>query len=88
MAKFEVRVRLLDVAGHDGYAVRRLVEERLRSAGFSRWLVTSVEVQQPADLMPRPRAVQIPRPALGSIGNAVLISAAAVIGLWFWLALF
>jgi hypothetical protein len=88
MAKFEVRVRLLDVAGHDGYAVRRLVDERLRSAGFSRWLITSVEVQQPTDVIPRPRTPAIARPAFGSAANVVLISAAVVIGLWFWFALF
>jgi hypothetical protein len=88
MAKFEVRVRLLDIAGHDGWSARRLVEERLRSAGFVRWQITSLEVQQPADLLPRPRPRQLPRPEFGSTANLVLIAAAVGIGLWFWLALF
>lgn len=88
MAKFEVRVRLLDITGHDAWSARRLVEERLRSAGFMRWQITSIEVQQPTDLLPRPRRRQIPRPELSSTANLLLVTAAAAIGLWFWLALF
>lgn len=89
MAKFEVKIRLLDITGHDGWSARRLVEERLRSAGFVRWQITSLEVQQPADLLPqRPRPRPIPRPDFGSTANMVLIAAAVAIGVWFWLALF
>jgi hypothetical protein len=87
MAKFEVRVRLLDVAGHDGWAARRLVEERLRSAGFTRWQITALGVQEPVDVVPKARVRQIPRPEFGSTANALLIAAACAVGLWFWLAL-
>lgn len=87
MAKFEVRVRLLDIAGHDGWAARRLVEERLRSAGFSRWQITGIGVYEPGELSPVPRVRPIPRPQFGSAANALLIAAAVAVGLWFWLAL-
>jgi hypothetical protein len=87
MAKFEVRVRLLDIAGHDGWAARRLVEERLRSAGFARWQITGLGVQEPIDVAPKPRSRPIPRPEFGSTANALLIAAALAVGLWFWLAL-
>jgi hypothetical protein len=87
MAKFEVRVRLLDIVGHDGWAARRLVEERLRSAGFARWQITALGVQEPVDVVPKPRGRQIPRPEFGSTANALLIAAACAVGLWFWLAL-
>jgi hypothetical protein len=86
MAKFEVRVRLLDIAGHDGWAARRLVEERLRSAGFSRWQITGLDVHEPGELLPRPRVRPIARPQFGSAANALLIAAAMAVGLWFWLA--
>jgi hypothetical protein len=88
MAKFEVRVRLLDVAGHDGWAARRLVEERLRSAGFSRWQITGLGVQESADFTPtKPRTRPLPRPQFGATANVLLIAAAFAVGLWFWLAL-
>jgi len=87
MAKFEVRVRLLDVTGHDGWAARRLVEERLRSAGFSRWQITSLGVQTANEAAPRQRVRPIPRPQFGATANALLIAAALAVGLWFWLAL-
>ena len=87
MAKFEVRVRLLEVAGHDGWAARRLVEERLRSAGFSRWQITGLGVQEPVDFVPKRRFRPIPRAQFGATANALLIAAAVAVGLWFWLAL-
>lgn len=87
MAKFEVRVRLLDIAGHDGWAARRLVEERLRSAGFSRWQITGLNVHDAAEMSPRPHMRPIPRPQFGAAANALLIAAAVAVGLWFWLAL-
>jgi hypothetical protein len=87
MAKFEVRVRLLDIAGHDGWAARRLVEERLRSAGFARWQITGLGVQEPVDFNPKTRIRPIPRPQFGATANVLLIAAAFAVGLWFWLAL-
>ena len=87
MAKFEVRVRLLEVTGHDGWAARRLVEERLRSAGFSRWQITGLGVQEAADVVHQPRLVRIPRAQFGATANALLVAAALAVGLWFWLAL-
>lgn len=87
MAKFEVRVRLLDIAGHDGWAARRLVEERLRSAGFSRWQITGLGVQDAADFVPKRRVRPIPRPQFGTAANVLLITAAIAVGFWFWLAL-
>lgn len=87
MAKFEVRVRLLEVAGHDGWAARRLVEERLRSAGFSRWQITALGVQEHVEAAPKPRVRRMPRAQMGGPANALLIAAAVAVGLWFWLAL-
>jgi hypothetical protein len=87
MAKFEVRIRLLDVAGHDGWAARRLVEERLRSAGFTRWQITSLGLQETLDVPPKPTTRRIPRGQFGAAANFLLIAAAVAVGLWFWLAL-
>ena len=88
MPKFEVRVRLLDVNENDAWNARQAVEERLRAAGFTRWQVVNLRLQ---DAVSPPRqAVRTRRGRAGesSLAGGLIIAAALAWSFWFWWALF
>jgi hypothetical protein len=85
MPQFQATVRLFDIAETDGPGARRALEERLRSAGFSRWQVTQVGLQAEA-----PPPVRVARRRMRTdasyAGGGFLLVAVAAWALWFlWL---
>lgn len=84
MPNFEVRVRLLDIDENDAWSARRSAEERLRAAGFKRWQIVGMRLQDalPRVLPRRPRR----RRRSGESGLAVGLLFLAVLAwtLWFW----
>lgn len=90
MPNFEVRVRLLDVDENDAWSARRTAEERLRAAGFKRWQVVSLRLQD-ARVAPmiRPASpVRRARRAESSLAAGLVLTAALAWSLWFWWALY
>jgi hypothetical protein len=88
MPKFEVRVRLLDVSENDAWTARQAVEERLRAAGFTRWQIASLRLE---DAAPPPRlaaARRRRRRGESSLAGGLIITAALAWSFWFWWALF
>lgn len=84
MAHFEVTVRLLDVVESDAQTAIRVIEERLRSAGFARWHVAHVGLQ-PA-VVPVARPVRRPLPTEAAYGSGLLVAALLAWALWIvWL---
>ena len=85
MAHFEATVRIFDVSESNASAARRVVEDRLRTAGFSRWKVARVALQ--GKIVPRadsPRGVM--RSDASYLGGGLLIAAVVAWTLWFlWL---
>lgn len=89
MANFEAEVRLYDVPEADAVTARRVIEERLKSAGFQHSRVVSIIPQQP----PR-RQRQVIRPRRGvppaqrpdAEQGAWVVVAAVAWAIWFvWL---
>ena len=88
MPNFEVRIRLLDVHENDAWSARQEVEERLRAAGFKRWQIVNLRLQdaaQPPRLLPRRRRG---RRGESSLAGGLIIAAALAWSLWFWWTLF
>ena len=63
MARFEVRVLLLDIEQPNAWEARSTVEKRLRGAGFERWRVIGLRPQ--GALTPRRHRHRRPRGARG-----------------------
>jgi hypothetical protein len=89
MAHFEATVRILDVTESDAPAARRLIEERLREGGFSRWHILSLGVQgamvHAAHAVPRPTR-RARRVEVSYAGGGLLVAAVVAWTLWFfWL---
>ena len=81
MAHFQATVRLFDVVEEDVQAAERAVEERLRTAGFTRWQIARVGLQAAiAPAVPSPRRVQ--RRDATYAGGGLLIAAVAAWALW------
>lgn len=88
MPKFEVRVRLLEISENDAWTARQAVEERLRAAGFRRWQIASLRLQ---DAAPAPRPVargRSRRSRESGIAGGLIIAAALAWSFWFWWAVF
>jgi hypothetical protein len=85
MAHFEATVRIFDVSESNASTARRVIEDRLRTAGFSRWKVARIAVQ--GTMVPRadlPRRVM--RTDASYVGGGMLIAAVVAWTLWFlWL---
>ena len=85
MAHFQATIRVFDVVGQDPPSARRLVEERLRQAGFSRWRVLHVGLQRAVTPAVRPRRRPI-RTDASYAGGGLLLAAVFAWALWFlWL---
>jgi len=87
MPNFEVRVRLLDVDENDAWSARRSAEERLRAAGFKRWQIVSLRLQDafaPATVPNRRRR----RSSESSLAGGLVLIAALAWSLWFWWTMF
>jgi hypothetical protein len=85
MAHFEATIRVFDVIEANGPAARRAVEQRLRSAGFTRWQIVGVGVQGAAA-----RGAGHARRAVSTdltyAGGGLLVAAVVAWTLWFlWL---
>jgi len=82
MPHYEATVRVLDIVEPDTSAARRIVEEQLRAAGFSRCQVVHVGIQGAAR---RPRRVA-ERVGENTAGGNLFVAAVVAWGLWFlWL---
>lgn len=84
MPNFEVRVRLLDIDENDAWSARRAAEERLRAAGFKRWQIVGLRLQ---DALPSVAPVRVRRQRRrGESGLAVGLLFFAILAwtLWFW----
>jgi hypothetical protein len=86
MAHFEATVRVLDVTESDAPAARRVIEERLREGGFTRWRILSLGVQGAmvhAVTRPVRRARRV---EVSYAGGGLLVAAVVAWTLWFfWL---
>jgi hypothetical protein len=82
MGHFEATVRVFDVIEPDGSAARRTVEQRLRSAGFTRVQVVKV-VLQPA-ITHAVRTARQPFPISSTYaGGGLLVVVSVAWALWF-----
>ena len=82
MAHFEATVRLFEVIEPNASAARDAIEERLRTAGFGRWQIVSVGLQEA--ITPAVRVSRRSLQASGSYaGGSFLVIASAVWALWF-----
>ena len=86
MAHFEATVRILDVTESDAPAARRVIEERLREGGFTRWHILSLGVQGAmVHAVSRP-ARRARRVEVSYAGGGLLVAAVVAWTLWFfWL---
>ena len=86
MAHFEATVRVLDVTESDAPAARRVIEERLREGGFTRWHILSLGVQGAmVHAVTRP-ARRARRVEVSYAGGGLLVAAVVAWTLWFlWL---
>jgi len=84
MAHFEATVRLFDVVESDATAARRAVEDRLRAAGFGRWLVINVGplLATPPAIRPRHRPANTDVGYAGGVFLVVTVMAWAIWFLW------
>jgi len=83
MAHFEVTVRLMDVVESDAQAAMRVVEDGLRSGGFSRWQVTHLGLQ--SAIVPA-RPARRPLQTEAGYSGGLLVAALLAWVLWFiWL---
>ena len=85
MAHFEATVRIFDVAESNAPAARRVVQERLRAAGFTRWQVVRIGPQG-ATTHRGETSRRIARTDLTYAGGGLLVAAVVAWALWFlWL---
>ncbi len=91
MAHFEAEVQLQDLSEADALTARKVVEERLRSAGFQRWKVLRIG---PPRIVQKTRPRPLVRPTRSGFARARndagqgawVVVAALAWGLWFvWL---
>jgi hypothetical protein len=86
MPQFQATVRLFDIAEADGPGARRVLEERLRNAGFGRWQVTQLGLQAEVATVPARVARRRIRTDASYAGGGLLLVAVAAWALWFlWL---
>jgi hypothetical protein len=86
MPHYEATVRVLDVEEPDASTAKRVIEERLRAAGFSRWQVVHLGLPGAvARTARRPQRLLTPIDA-NYAGGALLVAAVVAWALWFlWL---
>ncbi|HVO24430.1 MAG TPA: hypothetical protein VMW56_12475 [Candidatus Margulisiibacteriota bacterium] len=85
MAHFEATVRIFEINESNASAARRVIEERLRAAGFSRWQIARV-VHQGSLTRRVETARRVMRTDVSYIGGSMLIAAMVAWTLWFlWL---
>jgi len=87
MEHFEATIRVFDVVEPDLATARRTVEERMHSAGFTRWQVVRV-VRDGAPVAPvrRPPARRVRERTQNYLGGRALVLAAIAWSLWLlWL---
>jgi len=82
MGEFEALVRVIETSEAEAEAARRAVEERLRTAGFSRWRIVTVWSRNSVARRARARRQRI-RPQASYAGGALLIAAVVAWSLWF-----
>lgn len=87
MARYEVRVQLLDVDETNASEARNAVENRLREAGFARWRILAMRPQG----MPYPARRRRPRrrsPRRDQmVGGSLLVGSLIAWWLWFYVSL-
>jgi hypothetical protein len=85
MPQFQATVRLFDIVEADGPGARRVLEERLRNAGFGRWQVAQLGLQAEG-AGPVRVARRRMRTDASYAGGGLLLVAVAAWALWFlWL---
>jgi hypothetical protein len=87
MEHFEATVRLFDIVEPDPVTARRVLEERLRVAGFTRWQVLNLVKEGALVTPPAGRPRRIPRPPQPAfLGARVLMIGVVIWSLWLlWL---
>jgi hypothetical protein len=84
MANFEATVRIFEVIEANAPAARRVIDERLRAAGFKRWQVARIGPQ--GTLQIGGEARRAVRPDVTYAGGGMLVAAVVAWTLWFlWL---
>jgi len=86
MAHYEASVRVFDIVEADASTARRLLEEQLRTAGFSRWQVVYLGVQGAAAPVPRRPQRFAGSAEANDPSGSLLVAGVVAWGLWFlWL---
>jgi len=95
MPNFEVRVRLLDIDEHDAWSARQAAEERLRAAGFRRWQLVGIRLQDAPRAAVAAVAAQQKKQARkkrrsgeSSLAGGLVLVVALAWSFWFWWAVF
>ena len=86
MTHFEATVRVFDIVEDDAAGARRMLETRLRTAGFTRWHIMGLGLQGAASpAAPRPSRRSV-RAEPNFAGGGLLVAAVVAWALWFlWL---
>ena len=83
MAQFEATVRVFEISESDPAAARQLVEERLRSGGFSRFQIMNLGVHGAIPMRVEAPRRQRTRAQASFAGGGVLVAAVVAWTLWF-----
>ena len=83
MPRFRATVRVTELEGPDPASVQKMLDERLKEAGFARWRVTTIETEGVAH-RPRGRDSRAARRRSRSEGWGLFLIAAGAWAVWFF----